>query len=171
MSKSYGNSINFNDSADEMFGKTMSIPDNLIHRYFMLATKVKDLAEIKSTLDAGSENPRNLKVRLAQEIIKNFYDEAAAQAALDRFEQMFVKKEVPDDIPELSLGSSEPKPVIDLMVEQNLASSRSDARRLIQGGGVTINGEKVTDEKAALIPSPEGTILKVGKRKFLRVTI
>src|SRR6266498_3750181 len=90
MSKSYGNSINFNDSADEMFGKTMSIPDSVIYKYFLLATKVKDLAEIKKTLDEGKENPRNLKVRLAKEIIKQFYDEGAADAALQRFEQMFV---------------------------------------------------------------------------------
>src|SRR5438094_3324428 len=77
MSKSYGNSINFNDPADEMFGKTMSIPDSVIYKYFLLATKVTDIAEIKKTLDDGKENPRNLKVRLAKEIIKQFYNEGA----------------------------------------------------------------------------------------------
>jgi tyrosyl-tRNA synthetase len=128
MSKSYGNSINFSDSADEMFGKTMSIPDDVIYRYFLLATKVKDLAAIKQTLDAGTENPRNLKVRLAQEIIKQFYDDSAATAALERFEQMFVKKEVPDDIPEVIVGS-EPKQVVDIIVENQLATSKGEARR------------------------------------------
>jgi tyrosyl-tRNA synthetase len=168
MSKSYGNSINFNDSPDEMFGKTMSIPDDVIFRYFVLATRVKDLADIKKTLDSGSENPRNLKVRLAKEIIKNFYDEEAANSALERFEQMFVKKEVPNDIPEISLGSSS-RLVIDIIAEQKLATSKTEARRLIQGGGVSIDGEKVADEKATLSPTGDGVVLKVGKRKFLKI--
>jgi tyrosyl-tRNA synthetase len=163
-----GNSINFSDSADEMFGKTMSIPDDVIYRYFLLATKVKDLAAIKQTLDAGTENPRNLKVRLAQEIIKQFYDDSAATAALERFEQMFVKKEVPDDIPEVIVGS-EPKQVVDIIVENQLATSKGEARRLIQGGGVSLNGEKVADEKMLVMASPEGVVLKVGKRKFLKL--
>ena len=169
MSKSYSNSINFNDSADEMFGKTMSIPDSVIYKYFLLATKVKDLAEIKKTLDEGKENPRNLKVRLAKEIILQFYDQVAADAALERFEQMFVKKEVPDDIEELLLPIGSEVILIDLMVEMKMVASKSEARRLIQGGGVTLNGEKVSHEKAALIPTSEGVVLKVGKRKFLKV--
>ena len=170
MSKSYGNSINFSDSADEMFGKTMSIPDNVIYKYFVLATKVKDLAEIKASLEAGTENPRNIKVRLAKEIIKQFHDEAAANAALERFELMFVKKEVPDDIPEVSIGS-DPKSVVDLIVDYKLAASKSDARRLIQGSGVSLDGEKISDEKTLVTPTVEGVILKVGKRKFLKITV
>lgn len=168
MSKSYGNSINFSDSADEMFGKTMSIPDDVIYRYFLLATKVRDLQSIKHTLDTGSENPRNLKVRLAQEIIKQFYDDSAADAALERFEQMFVKKEVPDDIPEVRIGS-DPKLLVDIIVDHKLAPSKSEARRLINGGGVSINGEKISDEKSSVCASADGIILKVGKRKFLRL--
>lgn len=168
MSKSYGNSINFSDSSDEMFGKTMSIPDDVIYKYFVLATKVKDLSEIKASLESGRENPRNIKVRLAQEIIKQFHDEAAASSALERFELMFVKKEVPDDIPEVSLGS-EPRSVVDIIVEHKLAASKSDARRLIQGSGVSLDGEKISDEKALVSPTTEGVILKVGKRKFLKI--
>jgi tyrosyl-tRNA synthetase len=169
MSKSYGNSINFNDSADEMFGKTMSIPDSAIYKYFLLATKVQDVVEIKKTLDEGKENPRNLKVRLAKEIIKQFYDPSAADAALERFEQMFVKKEVPDDIEELLLPVGSESIIVDLMVETKMVNSKGEARRLIQGGGVSLNGEKVTHDKATLIPTNEGVILKVGKRKFLKV--
>jgi len=169
MSKSYGNSINFNDPADEMFGKTMSIPDSVIYRYFLLATKVNDLAEIKKTLDEGKENPRNMKVRLAKEIIMQFYDQAAADAALERFEQMFVKKEVPDDIEELLLPIGSEIVLIDLMLEKNMVTSKGEARRLIQGGGVTLNGEKVSHDKATLIPTSQGVVLKVGKRKFLKV--
>lgn len=170
MSKSYGNSINFSDSADEMFGKTMSIPDDVIYKYFVLATKVQDLAEIKASLEAGTENPRNIKVRLAKEVIKQFHDEAAANAALERFELMFVKKEVPDDIPEVSIGS-DPKSVVDLIVDHKLAASKSDARRLIQGSGVSLNGEKVSDEKALVTATTEGLVLKVGKRKFLKLKL
>lgn len=170
MSKSYGNSINFSDSADDMFGKTMSIPDDVLYKYFVLATKVKDLVDIKASLDAGKENPRNIKVRLAKEIIKQFHDEAAANAALERFELMFVKKEVPDDIPEVSIGS-EPRLVVDIIVEHKLAASKSDARRLIQGSGVSLDGEKISDEKTLVTPTPEGVILKVGKRKFLKITV
>jgi tyrosyl-tRNA synthetase len=168
MSKSYGNSINFSDTADEMFGKTMSIPDDVIYKYFLLVTKVPDIAEIKTTLESNSANPRNLKVRLAQEIIKQFYDQAAADAALERFEQMFVRKEVPDDISEITIDG-QPKSLIDLMVEQQLAPSKSEARRLIQGGGVSLNGEKVADVAALVSATSEGTVLKVGKRKFLKI--
>jgi tyrosyl-tRNA synthetase len=148
----------------------MSIPDDVIYKYFVLATKVKDLAEIKATLDAGTENPRNIKVRLAQEIIKQFHDETAASAALERFELMFVKKEVPDDIPEVSIGS-EPRSIVDMIVEHKLAASKSDARRLIQGSGVSLDGEKVVDEKATVTPTAEGVVLKVGKRKFLKIKL
>jgi tyrosyl-tRNA synthetase len=170
MSKSYGNSINFSDSADEMFGKTMSIPDNMIVPYFTLATQVKDLDAIRKTLAEGKENPRNLKVRLAQEIIKSFYDEAAAISALERFEHLFVKKEIPDDIPEASIGAA-PRSLVDLIAEQQLAASKGEARRLIAGGGVSLDGRKVADEKAVLTPTADGVVLKVGKRKFLKVKI
>jgi tyrosyl-tRNA synthetase len=81
---------------------------------------------------------------------------------------MFVKKEVPDDIPEISLGPSS-RLIIDIIAEQKLATSKTEARRLIQGGGVSIDGEKVADEKATLSPTPEGIVLKVGKRKFLKI--
>ncbi|MDP4221233.1 MAG: tyrosine--tRNA ligase [Bacteroidota bacterium] len=169
MSKSYGNSINFNDSADEMFGKTMSIPDSAIYKYFLLATKVKDIAEIKSVLESGEENPRNIKVRLAQEIIRQFYDPSAADNALQRFEQMFVKKETPDDIEVLLLPIGSECVVVDLMVETKMAATKSEARRLIQGGGVSLNGEKVSNERATLIPTSAGVVLKVGKRRYLKV--
>jgi tyrosyl-tRNA synthetase len=169
MSKSYGNSINFNDSPDEMFGKTMSIPDNVIYRYFELATGVSDLAEIKSQLADPATNPRNLKVRLAQEIIAQFYDKAAGDQALTRFEQLFIKKEVPDDIPEVTIATTEPLSLTQLMADHQLAPSKGEAKRLIQGGGVSLDGEKIDDINHFFMPSTEGVVLKVGKRKFLRV--
>jgi tyrosyl-tRNA synthetase len=171
MSKSYGNSINFTDSPDDMFGKTMSIPDPLIHKYFVYTTNAKDLDAIKASLESGKENPRDLKVRLAKEIIAGFYDTEKADEAYERFKTMFVKKEVPDDIPEFSLGSNSAIGLVDLMAEHSLAPSRSEARRLIEAGAVTLSGEKVSDPKALLTPTVDGVVLKVGKRKYLKVKI
>jgi tyrosyl-tRNA synthetase len=171
MSKSYGNSINFTDSPDDMFGKTMSIPDTLIHKYFVYTTNAKDLDAIKASLESGKENPRDLKVRLAKEIIAGFYDTEKADEAYERFKTMFVKKEVPDDIPEFSLGSNSAIGLVDLMAEHSLAPSRSEARRLIEAGAVTLSGEKVSDPKALLTPTVDGVVLKVGKRKYLKVKI
>jgi tyrosyl-tRNA synthetase len=171
MSKSYGNSINFTDSPDDMFGKTMSIPDTLIHKYFVYTTNAKDLDAIKASLESGKENPRDLKVRLAKEIIAGFYDTEKADEAYERFKTMFVKKEIPDDIPEFSLGSNSAIGLVDLMAEHSLAPSRSEARRLIEAGAVTLSGEKVSDPKALLTPTVDGVVLKVGKRKYLKVKI
>jgi tyrosyl-tRNA synthetase len=168
MSKSYGNSINFTDSPDEMFGKTMSIPDSLILKYFVYATNVKELEEIKATLESGA-NPRDLKVRLAQEIIKSFYDEAAGVQAYERFKTLFVKKDVPEDIEEFTVSGITDVPLAKFIAEQKMAASNTDARRLIREGAVSINGEKIVDEKANFTPTTEGVVLKVGKRKFLRV--
>ncbi|HET6510737.1 MAG TPA: tyrosine--tRNA ligase, partial [Candidatus Kapabacteria bacterium] len=156
MSKSYGNSINFNDSPDEMFGKTMSIPDDVIFRYFELATGVDDLGTIRHQLGDPTYNPRNLKVRLAKEIIAQFYDAEAGDKALARFEQMFVKKEVPDDIPELSVGTSDAINLTQFMADHQLAPSKGEAKRLIQGGGVSIDGEKIDDVNHSFTPSADG---------------
>ncbi len=169
MSKSYGNSINFSDSPDEMFGKTMSIPDTMIYRYFELATSVSDLDAIRTQLEDNKTNPRDLKVRLGQEIARTFYGDTAASEAYEKFRTMFVKKEVPEDMEEVIVDSDSATYLADFMVAHNLATSKSEARRLIDGGGVSLDGEKVTDNKATFIPSREGTVLKVGKRKFLKV--
>jgi tyrosyl-tRNA synthetase len=169
MSKSYGNSINFSDSPDDMFGKTMSIPDSMIYRYFELATNVSDLPDIKKQLETTGTNPRDLKVRLGQEIVRSFYGDVAATEAYEKFRTMFVKKEVPDDIEECRVPASGPISLADFITEQKLAPSKSEAKRLIDGGGVTINGEKILDNKATFVPNASGSVLKVGKRKFLKV--
>ncbi|HET6399791.1 MAG TPA: tyrosine--tRNA ligase [Candidatus Kapabacteria bacterium] len=171
MSKSYGNSINFSDSPDEMFGKTMSIPDTMIYRYFELATSVPDLAEIKEQLEDKKTNPRDLKVQLGQEIVRSFYGDEAASEAYEKFRTMFVNKEVPEDIEEITVDSNSPISLADFIVAHNLVASKSEARRLIDGGGVSIDGEKVVDNKATFLSNREGKVLKVGKRKFLKVLI
>jgi len=169
MSKSYGNSINVSDSPDEMFGKTMSIPDSMIYRYFELATNVPDLHAIREQLEQSSVNPRDLKVRLGQEIVRSFYGDAAAVEAYEKFRTMFVRKEVPEDIEEIKVLGSTPISLVDFMVDRTLAASKGEARRLIDGGGVSIDGQKVTDNKLTFSPKREGTVIKVGKRKFLKV--
>jgi tyrosyl-tRNA synthetase len=170
MSKSYGNSINFSDSPDDMFGKTMSIPDPLIPSYFAGATGAAEwvLVEIKEQLDDPSINPRNLKVRLGQEIVRGFYGDDAAREALERFTAMFVKKEVPEDIDEIVEYSPKPKSIVDILVENDLLPSKSEARRRIEGNGVSVDGERISDVHYIITPSLTGNIIKAGKRSIVR---
>lgn len=171
MSKSLNNAICFTDEQKDIFGKTMSIPDQLILKYFTLCTGFGDteLNEIKKQLEDPATNPRNLKVRLAYELVKKYYDEESAKYALQEFEKVFVKKEIPDDIPEYKIDTKELK-LVSLMKETGMAASASDAIRLIKQGGVSIDGEKITDEKF-LIKANKGFILKVGKRKFVKIKV
>ncbi len=169
MSKSLNNAICFTDSPKDIFGKTMSIPDNLILKYFTLCTDLSkdELEKIKSELADTNTNPRNLKVRLGYELVKKYYNEESAKYALNEFETIFVKKEIPDDIPEFTVNKGEIK-LVTLMKESEMASSSSEAIRLIKQGGVTIDGEKITDDKH-LVNADNDFILKVGKRKFVKI--
>lgn len=170
MSKSLNNAICFTDAPKDIFGKTMSIPDKLIMKYYTLGTMLPDaeLAEIKNELDSGA-NPRNLKVRLGYELVKKYYDEDSAKYAQNEFETIFVKKEIPDDIPEFKLEASEVK-LVTVMKEAGTAASSSEAIRLIKGGGVSIDGEKISDDKY-VVKANKDFILKVGKRKFVKVLV
>ncbi len=171
MSKSLNNAICFTDSPKDIFGKTMSIPDSLILKYFTLGTMLgnSELTEIKNQLEVPATNPRNLKVRLAYELVKKYYDEETAKYAQQEFETIFVKKEIPDDIPEYKIDTKELK-LVSLMKETGTAASASEAVRLIKQGGVTIDGEKITDEQY-LVRAEKDFILKVGKRKFIKIKV
>jgi tyrosyl-tRNA synthetase len=171
MSKSLNNAICFTDPPREIFGKTMSIPDSLIYKYFILTTLLpkQELDEIKKQLEDISTNPRNLKVRLAFELVKKYYDEETAKYAEQEFESIFVKKEIPDDIAEFKLDTKEVK-LITIMKEAGMVSSTSEAMRLINQGGVYIDGEKITDDKY-LVKAEKDFILKVGKRKFVKIKV
>lgn len=168
MSKSLDNAICFTDTPRDIFGKTMSIPDKLIWKYFALTTPLSDieLKEIENQLKNPAVNPRNLKVRLAFELVKKYYDENTAKNAEQEFENIFVKKEIPDDVAEFKMKTQGRK-LAEIMKEAGLASSISDANRLIKQGGVSINGSKISDEKE-MLPDKE-FILKVGKRKFAKI--
>src|SRR4030095_8798984 len=131
MSKSLNNAICFTDSLKDIFGKTMSIPDSLILKYFTLGTQLSnnELGEIKKQLGDPATNPRNLKVRLGYELVKKYYDEESAKYALEEFEKVFVKKEIPDDIAEYKIDTKELK-LISLMKETGTAGSALGAHRL-----------------------------------------
>ncbi len=171
MSKSLNNYIGISEEPKDIFGKTMSIPDTLIYKYFMLATRLtpKELQEIKSELEDPATNPRNIKRRLGYELVKLYYNEETAGQSIEEFDKIFIKKEIPDDIPEITLSAKGIK-LITLMVENGMCGSNAEAGRLIKQGGVTINGEKI-DDINKVIDNNEDFVLKVGKRKFLKVKI
>ena len=173
MSKSLGNYIGIDDEPDEMYGKIMSIPDNLILKYFTLVTdySLAQLQEVKRRLNDGQTNPMVLKKELARAIIKMYHSESAARQAEQNFEQIFSKKEIPDDIEEIIIPSSDlPKPLVKLLTECGAVSSNGEARRLIQQGGVRINDEKINDINYAIQNKGE-YITKVGKRRFFKFIV
>jgi tyrosyl-tRNA synthetase len=171
MSKSLGNYIGINESPDEMFGKVMSISDDLMWRYYELLTDLSsgEIETIKFECESGAQNPRDAKVRLAKFIIADFHSENAAIAAEDEFNRRFVKKEIPDEIEERAVAAENWK-LPRLLVETALAASMGEARRLIEQGGVKVDGEKMSNVAAEIeINSEKSVLLQVGKRKFLRV--
>jgi tyrosyl-tRNA synthetase len=170
MSKSLNNYIGINEPPNEMFGKVMSVTDDLMWRYYELLTDatVNDLNVLKLKAEAGEENPRDLKVNLAKQIIKDFHGWEAAEGAAEEFERRFVKKEAPDEIGERVVEARTCR-LADLLAQTGLAASKGEARRLIEQGGVKVNGEKASAANAEVDVSGDGVLLQVGKLKFLRV--
>lgn len=170
MSKSLGNYIALNDSAADMYGKTMSIPDALIGKYFELATEVP-METIKGYLKMmqQGENPRNIKMKLAFELSALYHGETAAHGAQDDFVKMFQKDELPENVPDVTVDAARWK-LLDLVEELKLAPSRSDARRMIDGGGVKIDNVKASNQFAEVdVTTP--VILQVGRKKVVRVSL
>ena len=169
MSKSLNNYIGITEEPKEIFGKTMSIPDKLIYKYFELATRIsrQELNKIKIELNTPGINPRDLKRRLGFELVKLYYNEDIANTAVDEFDKIFIKKENPDNIPEYVLREYSIK-LVNLTVLTKLSDSNASARRLIEQGGVAIDGEKIHDINYVVKQGQE-FILKVGKRKFLKI--
>lgn len=167
MSKSYQNYIGINDSADDIYGKTMSIPDDLILDYYTLAAQAlpDEVQAIKATLASG-ENPRNVKDTLAQKIVSIYHSKEAGLAASENFINQFKKNEIPDDIPEMQVKVK--VKVVDLLSEAKLCASKGEAKRLIAGGGVKLAGVKVDDPNFEILPESD-SVLQVGKRKFVKL--
>jgi tyrosyl-tRNA synthetase len=168
MSKSLDNYIGVSDTPKDIYGKTLSIPDKLIYQYFELATDIpmKELLEIKKSLDNPNTNPRDTKRTLARTFVRMYYSQEAATGAEEEFDRIFVEKSIPDDIEEFMVST--PMTITALMAEAKLAASKGEARRLVDQGGVSIDGERVSDPNA-FVPEKSEFILKVGKRRFLKV--
>jgi tyrosyl-tRNA synthetase len=173
MSKSLGNAIGIADPPREMFGKTMSLSDDLMWRYYLLCTDLKDhdIAALKGQVDDGTLHPKQAKIELARHLVRDFHGEAAAAAAAEEFERIFARRENPDEVREVRLPSQkEPIWIPKLMVEAGLAKSNGEARRLIQQGGVTVEGQRISDQAATLPAAASASyLIKVGKRHFVRV--
>jgi tyrosyl-tRNA synthetase len=172
MSKSLDNYIGIDDPPQQMYGKTLSIPDKLILDYMVLATNIPapDLAEVKSQLDGQSVNPRDIKRRLARELVSMYHGDVAARAAEEEFDRIFIKKDLPDDMPEVRVNTEGGEiAIVRLLTETGMAASNGEARRLIDQGGVTIDGKRISDPHARITVG-RGIIVKVGKRKFVRVS-
>jgi len=168
MSKSYDNHIGITDSPDEMYGKTLSIPDNMIEKYFMLATNYdeKNMDKVKISLSDTKVNPRDIKRELARKIVEIYYSEDLAKKAEKNFDKIFIKKDIPDHMPEVKLD--EDTLIVDILLLYELVSSKSEARRLIDQGAVKINDQKCVD-RDYVIKKDEPLVIKVGKRRFLKV--
>lgn len=169
MGKTTKNYIGVNELPKDMYGKVMSIPDNIIVKYFELATSVstEELSEIQQSLDEG-ENPKNLKMRLAREIVQIYHDKSAANSAEKEFIEIFTNKGLPTSIEQKQLDLRSIN-VVDLISSTGLSSSKTEARRLIEGGAVKIDNEKVSDIEHIVLLKKE-RLVQVGKRKFLKIS-
>ncbi|MHB1420797.1 MAG: tyrosine--tRNA ligase [Bacillota bacterium] len=172
MSKSLGNYIGINETPREMYGKTMSVSDELMMRYFELVTTVplEEIRSIKKEVSDGTMHPRDVKMRLARSIVSQYHGEQAAQAAEEEFRQVFQRGNLPDEIPEVFLDpllwEESPVWLPKILQAAGLTASTSEGRRLLQQGAVKINGEKALREEVVLLP---GMIIQAGKRKFVRI--
>jgi len=178
MSKSYDNYIGISDSPKDIYGKTLSIPDDIIYNYFEVATDISSdkLKSVKSILEDKTQNPRDLKRELARLLVEMYHSKEDALKAEQEFDNIFIKKGVPENIPEYKSAIAK-MTIIDLILDVNFATSKGEARRLIQQGGVSIipsnqdgDGEKITDIFHEITFNEEA-ILKVGKRNFIKLLI
>jgi len=172
MSKSVGNYIAIDEPPNEMYGKVMSIPDELMMDYFELLTDVPDeeLGEFKKELDAQSVNPMVLKKRLARELVEQFHDQKAAQKAAKHFERVVQKKEAPEEMPEarISIGNNPTKTSGEIVFSTGLAKSMSEAKRLIKQGAIKVDGITIR-EWDLLVDLKDGLIIQRGNRHFRKI--
>lgn len=168
MSKSLGNYIGIAESAQEVFGKLMSVSDDLMWRYFELLSfrSSQEIAALKRDADSGS-NPRDIKIMLAQELVARFHGKHDADGALEDFLARFQRGAIPENMPEMVIAAA---PIAQVLKQSGLVASTSEAMRLIDGGGVRLDGSKVSD-KALMLAAGVTIVLQVGKRKFARITL
>ncbi|MFC7441256.1 tyrosine--tRNA ligase [Laceyella putida] len=174
MSKSLGNYIGVDEEPNNMYGKAMSIPDELMVKYFELATDltVEELDELKAGLAAGTVHPRDAKMRLGYTLVRMYHGEQAAQEAEQHFKTVFQQRDLPDDIPEVKIAQADLEEgkmwIVALLSQLGLVATNGEGRRMVQQGGVRINQEKVTDPQAK-VEVRDGMVVQVGRRKFAKV--
>jgi tyrosyl-tRNA synthetase len=176
MSKSLGNHIGISEPPDEIYGKTMSVADELMWKYFALATEVAEteIDRLRSGVESGGLHPKQAKQRLAREIVTLYHGQAEALAAEKRFEKVFARKELPDEMPRLVIKQSDMSGgkvwVVKMLVQAGFAGSNAEARRLIQQGGVRINQQEITLDNSD-VSVKNRDVLQAGKRRFVQITI
>jgi tyrosyl-tRNA synthetase len=168
MSKSKGNYIGVTDAPNDMFGKLMSIPDELMINYFTLLTSVPE-ADIKAICDPAKTHPKEAKVRLGKTIVESYWGKDAANTAAAEFEKVFAQKQLPDDIKTVSVPGI-PISTAKLLVMTGLVESGGEAKRAIQQGGASIDGEKMNDPNDMITPKND-MVVKVGKRRFAKLMV
>jgi tyrosyl-tRNA synthetase len=174
MSKSLGNYVGITEASDEIFGKLMSIPDELMWSYYELITDrtPQDIAALKQEVGSGKLHPMDAKMRLAQEVIRGFHGEEAVRKAAEHFQRVFRDRQAPVEAPVVKLPKGSAKKLTTLLVELKLAPSKAEAERLIKQGGVEINEARVDDPRKDIdLSEPGDFLLRAGKKKFLRIVI
>ena len=169
MSKSYGNHIGLHDIPEDMYGKALSISDDMIKKYFLLAVDSDDdkMKEVRRQLDDNSVNPRDVKRWLARELVTLYYDSETAVKAQEHFDRVFISKDVPDEMEEFKL--TEEIQLLDILKISGFIRSKGEGRRLIKQNAIKLNGKNCGDELTALAPGCDEVVIKVGKRRFLKV--
>ena len=170
MSKSYDNYIALDDSPEDMYGKIMSINDSMILKYYKLAVFAdrEKIEEVKLLLKDNANNPRDIKRSLAKELVKKYYSEEKAELAQGSFDQIFVKRDNPENMQSRKIDSD--VGLLELLTEEGLVASKGEGKRLLSQNAVKINGEVCSDINLIVSPSNEQLVIKVGKRRFLKVT-
>ncbi len=168
MSKSYGNHIGLTDSPEDIYGKTMSIKDEMIEKYFLLGADAdtKTLSRVRNQLMNPAQNPRDIKRELARAIVKLYYDKNIASKAEQHFDTVIVNKDIPEEIDEISIENE--TPLVDIVFNAGLTQSKGEVRRLIKQSAVRIDGNLIVDINLIIEPGKE-KIIKVGKRRFIKV--
>ena len=168
MSKSYGNDIGLTDTPEDMYGKSMSISDEMIEKYFILAADAdtKTVSRVKKQLSDSSQNPRDIKRELARAIVQLYHGQNAAKEAEQYFDRVIVNKDAPDEMDQVELSID--TQLIEVVTNEGLTSSKGEARRLIKQGAIRIDDEKITDESHILLKGKE-VVIKVGKRRFIKI--
>ncbi len=176
MSKSLGNYIGVDESATEIYGKAMSVPDELMVKYFELATNLSpdEVDQIAAGMENGTLHPRDMKMKLARTLVEMYQGKVAASEAEKQFITVFQQRDLPTDIPEVVLETSKLEEgsiwIVQLLTDLKLVPSNGEARRMIQGGGVRIDQEKVSDVQLRVVPQ-DGMVVQVGKRKFAKIKL